>query len=77
MSLCNSEYFRHERMEVPDFSLNACSVVRAKQIRCGCESRYSSFGIERVYLPLYKVADTPFPFQGDDIRVTEEEQYPR
>ena len=24
-------------------------------------------GYERVYLPLYKVADTPFYVQGDDI----------
>ena len=25
------------------------------------------FGYERVYLPLYKVADTPFHIQGDDM----------
>ena len=25
------------------------------------------FGYERVYLPLYNVADTPFDIQGDDM----------
>ena len=28
---------------------------------------YRLFGYERVYLPLCKVADTPFHIQGDDI----------
>ena len=28
---------------------------------------YRPLGYERVYLPLYKVADTPFHIQGDDI----------
>ena len=28
---------------------------------------YRPLGYERVYLPLYKVADTPFQIQGDDI----------
>ena len=27
----------------------------------------SPLGYERVYLPLYKVADTPFQIQGDDV----------
>ena len=31
---------------------------------------YRSFGFERVYLPLYKVADTPFHIQRDDILET-------
>ena len=30
-------------------------------------------GYERVYLPLYKVADTPFHIQGDDIYVQSRE----
>ena len=28
---------------------------------------YRHLGYERVYLPLYKVADTPFHIQGDDV----------
>ena len=28
---------------------------------------FGPVGYERVYLPLYKVADTPFHIQGDDI----------
>ena len=28
---------------------------------------YRPLAYERVYLPLYKVADTPFHIQGDDI----------
>ena len=30
---------------------------------------YRSLGYERVYLPLCKVADTPFHIQGDDILI--------
>ena len=30
-------------------------------------STYLSLGNERVYLPLFKVADTSFHIQGDDI----------
>ena len=30
-------------------------------------SIYRPLGYERVYLPLYKEADTPFHIQGDDI----------
>ena len=29
---------------------------------------YRPLGYERVYLPLYKVADTPFYIQGGDIK---------
>ena len=32
---------------------------------------YRPLGYERVYLPLYKVADTPFHIQGDDILLTD------
>ena len=28
------------------------------------------FGYEKVYLPLHKVADTPFHIQGDDVLST-------
>ena len=31
---------------------------------------YRPLGYERVYLPLYKVADTPFHIQRDDIMLT-------
>ena len=31
------------------------------------ESSYRPLGYERVYLPLYKVADTPFHIQGDEL----------
>ena len=43
---------------------------------------YRPLGYERVYLPLYKVADTPFHIQGDDIvvisgeRITQVNQSP-
>ena len=30
------------------------------------EGLYTHLGYERVYLPLYKVADTPFHIQDDD-----------
>ena len=32
----------------------------------------SPFGYERVYLPLHKVADTPFHIQGDQVFLQEE-----
>ena len=32
-----------------------------------CSCLYRHLGYERVYLPLGKVADTPFHIQGDDI----------
>ena len=32
-----------------------------------CELFICPLGYERVYLPLYKVADTPFYIRGDDL----------
>ena len=38
---------------------------------------YCPLGYQRVYLPLYKVADTPFHIQGDDIYVQSRESSKR
>ena len=37
--------------------------ISSKIVRLPCRN----LGYERVYLPLYKVADTPFHIQGDDV----------
>ena len=39
--------------------------------KIGSDHKYRPLGYERVYLPLCKVADTPFHAQGDDIFGTE------
>ena len=43
------------------------SVLGGEILNRGTILTYRPFGYERVYLPLYKVADTPFHIQGDDI----------
>ena len=45
---------------IPDKTISRFHQSRGQRI-------YRPLGYERVYLPLYKVADTPFHTQGDDM----------
>ena len=49
------------------YFMNGCTVIVFKtwlMIILASRSTCPAFGYERVYLPLYKVADTPFHIQG-------------
>ena len=50
-------------------SINIIYTILRYYIR---DDTISSLGYERVYLPLYEVADTPFHIHGDDVNLRDE-----
>ena len=62
--------FEHSEKSVKYYPGALCDgVYRKIEVfqRFATKLRHMAFGYERVHLPLYKVADTPFISNGDDI----------
>ena len=51
---------------LPLFHIGMCIYKSTLIVFIMFVSRHSTLGYERVYLPLYKMADTPFHIQGDE-----------